>query len=201
MKETNNLFKKISKTDPEYRYSKETLELNFFVEMRAINVFFEKLNKKYEQEAEQIVIELKNNIDFVLVKNALKRYAETVQKLLLEPLYKNASQDIDGLIDIFENKRVEEYLAFDISEGKKTEYIFNVKRFDDYKNFLYVFVKHIECYIRFYYENLKKKYFFDFENLVEVCYKNKNIEMLNKTLIELCNKHCKSLKKYIKKFK
>ena len=196
MLETRKLFTKLNRDDIEYGYDKETLELNFLVEMRAINVYFEKLNKKYEKQAEEIVLRHNNNIDFVLIKDAFKRYAQAVRDLYYDPLKGSSLKTIKGLINIFEEEKIKNYLCYDLDEEKKTIFIFDVKKFDEYKNFLWVFVKHIECYIRFYYENLRKKYFFDFENLVEVCYENKNIENLNTTLLELCNKYCKPLKKY-----
>lgn len=196
MKETNKLFIKLSKQDPEYKQTQETLELNFIVEMCAINVYFEKLNKKYEKQADEIVVEQNNNIDFILIRDAFKRYAKAVRDLYLDPLKESSFDTIKGLIKLFEEEKIENRLSYDLDEEKKTKFIFDVKKFDEYKNFLWVFVKHIECYIRFYYENLRKKYFFDFEYLVDVCYENKNIEKLNTTLLELCNKHCKSLKKY-----
>lgn len=198
MKETNNLFIKLSKQSPKYRQSHETLELNFLVEMRAINVYFEELNKKYEKQADEIVLGQNNNIDFVLIRDALKRYAKAVKYLYLDPLIESSLKTINGLLKIFEEEKIETHLCYDLDENKKTKFIFDVKKFDEYKNFLWVFVKHIECYIRLYYENLKKKYFFNFEYLVEVCYENKNIELLNTTLIELCNKYCKPLKKYLR---
>ena len=199
MKETNNLFIKLNKKNPEYAYTKETHELNFHVELRAILVFFNKVNKQYENQADEVVLSHNNNIDFVLTRDAFKRYAKTVQKLYLEPFGENTINDINGLLDVFENKKLEDYLSYDITEEARTKFIFDMKMFKEYKQFLWVFIKHLECYLRFYHENLRKKYYFYFEHLVEVCYKNKNIEYLNSTLVQLCNKYCKPLKKYWRK--
>lgn len=162
MKETNGLFIKLCKNYPQYIYTKETLELNFFVEMRAINVFFEKLNKKYEKQAEEIVLQLNNDNDIVLVKNAFKRFSKAVQTLYLEPISKSTPKIIEDLIYNLEVENVEKYFYNGITEEEKTKYLNNLKKFDDYKNFLLVFTKHIECYIRFFYENLRKKIFFWF---------------------------------------
>lgn len=198
MVEIKDLLIKTKKLQKQKR-DNNSIELNFILALEKIRIILVEINKKYENLVEEILKELNNNIDFILVKRAFVRFYNAIENLYKDPFSEKTNDCINYLLHEFEIENIENYLCPTLLTYKKEEFIQNLKKFDSYKNFLHVFTKHFECYLRFYYESLKNKYYFCFENLYSVCYENKkNVEQMNFDLINLCNKHCKSLEKYLK---
>lgn len=198
MNETKKLFVKLNKDNVEYGYSKEQLTNSFTNALKQIHSCFIILNEKHTKYAEENILTLSKSYDFVLILRAFKRFAFSIEDILQNPFTEKAVECIYGLLYELEKNNIEKYLATNITQEEKENFLKKVKMFDGYKNFILVFVKHLECYFRFYYENLRKKYYFCFDYLYDICYENKNLEKLNECLLKICNKHCKPLHKYVK---
>lgn len=176
----------------------EQIKQNFLDAMAKIGELFENRNRSYYLKINQFVtVTLKNEWDFVMVQMAFNKYAGSISEILKNPFIHDVYERLKDIIYDFEHAKIEDYLAPNLSEEEKNKFISNLERFYPYKKFLHAFARHIDCYLRFYYETLNRKYYFCFENLFDVCYVNADIEEMNEILIKTCNKKCKPLTEYL----
>ena len=192
---------------PEASYTHSQMSGIFGIACHELSDIFVDFNNKYKLLAEQDLNNLKNTQANECFKSLIQQF-NLIMKAMYIPYKKPYVDNLSNVVDYLTNicpPDVDEQEFYNQNLFFKNIGSINLVK---YAKFLSVFAKQLQCYVRLYYENLNKKYYFKFEHLVRGKYKymyfeckqNEYLLNLDNEIIEICDKHCKSLNDYLKQF-